>query len=199
MSNATNTLNKVKAVLGLEVKMEQLKMENGTLLEADKFESGESVFIVTEDEKVALPIGEYELEDNRILKVEEEGVIASLGEEEEVTEDEVVEDEVTEEEMKYVSKEEFAAAMDEIRAMIDEVKAGYGKKDEKEEKEEMSNEVDSTESEEKKELQENLSKPATQPFKHSPEKEAKQREMVRFSQKRPQSILDKVFQKLNNK
>ena len=57
MSNATETLKKVKAVLGLEVKMEQLKMENGTILEADKFEVGEPVFIVTEDEKVALPIG----------------------------------------------------------------------------------------------------------------------------------------------
>lgn len=78
MSNATNTLNKVKAVLGLEVKMEQLKMENGTVLEADSFEAGQSVFIVTEDEKVALPIGEYELEDNRVLKVDEEGIIASL-------------------------------------------------------------------------------------------------------------------------
>jgi hypothetical protein len=82
--------------------------------------------------------------------------------------------------------------------MIDEVKAGYGKKDE-EEKEEMSEEVESTESEEKKELQENLSQPATQPLKHSPEKEAEQRKSVRFSQKRPQTILDKVFQKLNNK
>ena len=76
MSNATDTLKKVKAVLGLEVKMEQLKMENGTILEADKFEVGEPVFIVTEDEKVALPIGSYELEDNKMLVVEEEGIIA---------------------------------------------------------------------------------------------------------------------------
>ena len=52
MSNASETLKKVKAVLGLEIKMETLKMENGTILEAEKFESGEPVFIVTEDEKV---------------------------------------------------------------------------------------------------------------------------------------------------
>ena len=195
MSNATNTLNKVKAVLGLEVKMEQLKMENGTVLEADSFEAGQSVFIVTEDEKVALPIGEYELEDNRVLKVDEEGIIASLAdEEEEVAEDEVAEEEVTEEEL-YVSKEEFAQAVDEIKAMIDEIKAGYGKDDE----EEMEEEVEmSTENEEQKELKEELSKPATEPLKHSPEKTAEQRDMVRFAQKRPQTILDKVFQKLNN-
>lgn len=195
MSNATNTLNKVKAVLGLEVKMEQLKMENGTVLEADSFEAGQSVFIVTEDEKVALPIGEYELEDNRVLKVDEEGIIASLAdEEEEVAEDEVAEEEVTEEEL-YVSKEEFAQAVDEIKAMIDEIKAGYGK----DEEEEMEEEVEmSTENDEQEELKEELSKPATEPLKHSPEKTAEQRDMVRFAQKRPQTILDKVFQKLNN-
>jgi len=194
MSNATKTLNKVKAVLGLEVKMEQLKMENGTVLEADKFEAGEAVFIATEDEKVALPIGEYELEDNRILKVEEEGIIASLAEEEEeVSEDEIVEEEVTEEEL-YVSKEEFAQAVDEIKAMIDEIKAGYGKD---EEKEEMSEEVEVS-TDEQEELKEELSKPASEPLKHSPEKTAQQKDMVRFAQKRPQTILDKVFQKLNN-
>lgn len=195
MSNATNTLNKVKAVLGLEVKMEQLKMENGTVLEADSFEVGQSVFIVTEDEKVALPIGEYELEDNRVLKVDEEGIIASLAdEEEEVAEDEVAEEEVTEEEL-YVSKEEFAQAVDEIKAMIDEIKAGYGKDEEEEMKEEVEM---STENDEQEELKEELSKPATEPLKHSPEKTAEQRDMVRFAQKRPQTILDKVFQKLNN-
>lgn len=193
MSNATNTLNKVKAVLGLEVKMEQLKMENGTVLEADSFESGESVFIVTEDEKVALPIGEYELEDNRILRVEEEGVIASLEEHE----DEVVEEETAEEveEMEYVSKEEFAAALDEIKAMIEEMKAGYDKE------EEMSAEVEetveeTTESEEQEELKAELSKPAAAPLKHSPEKTTEQKQMVRFAKNRPHNVLDKVFQNL---
>lgn len=183
MSNASVTLNKVKAVLGLEVKMEQLKMENGTVIEADKFEAGENVFIVTEDEKVALPVGEYELEDNRILRVEEEGVITSLQEEEEVAE-EVAE---VEEEMEYVSREEFASALEEIKAMIDEIKAGYDK-----EEEEMSSEE---ETEEQEELKAELSKPASAPLKHSPEKVA-DKEVVRFAKNRPQSVLDKVFQKI---
>ena len=34
MAKAADTLAKVKAVLGLEIKMETLKMENGTILEA---------------------------------------------------------------------------------------------------------------------------------------------------------------------
>jgi len=191
MSNASITLNKVKAVLGLEVKMEQLKMENGTILEADSFEVGQSVFIVTEDEKVALPVGEYELEDDRVLRVEEEGVIASLEEEadEEVAEEEVAEEE---QEMEYVSRQEFNSALDEMKAMIDEIKAAYDKKEE-----EMSKEVEEepTESEEQEELKAELSKPASAPLKHSPEKVA-EKQMVRFAQNRPHNVLDKVFQNL---
>jgi phosphoglycolate phosphatase-like HAD superfamily hydrolase len=39
-------------------------MDGVTVLEADAFEAGMEVFIVTEDEqRVALPVGEYELED----------------------------------------------------------------------------------------------------------------------------------------
>ena len=88
MNAATDTLKKVKTLLGLEVSLEQMKLDNGTVIEAEKFEAGESVFIVTEDEKVALPIGEYELEDGTKLIVEEDGVIATIGsiDEEEVTE-----------------------------------------------------------------------------------------------------------------
>ena len=71
---------KIKEVLNLsqEVKLEQLKLENGTILEADSFEAGKEVFILTEDEKVALPVGEYELEDGRSLLVEEVGLIAEI-------------------------------------------------------------------------------------------------------------------------
>jgi hypothetical protein len=60
------------------------------MLEADAFEAGQPVFILTEDEqRIALPIGEYELEDMRILVVIEEGVIAEVREAAEVEEEEV--------------------------------------------------------------------------------------------------------------
>ena len=191
MSNAIDTLNKVKAVLGLEVKMEQLKLENGTILEANKFEESESVFIVTEDEKVELPIGSYQLEDNRILTVEEEGVIAKLADHEEEEEVEKEEKETEEVDAQYVSKEEFSQALEEIKAMIDEVKAGYKKLAENDEN------LGSEKADEKAELQAELSKPAVQPFKHSPEKTAK-RQVVQFAERRPKNMLDIVFEKLNN-
>ena len=67
-------INQIKTLLGMEVKLETMKLSDGvTVLEAEMFEAGNEVFVVTEDEqKIALPIGEYELEDGRILVVVED-------------------------------------------------------------------------------------------------------------------------------
>ena len=98
-----NVIEKIKDVLNLneEVKLEQTKLENGTIIEADSFEEGKEVFIVTDDEKVAMPVGEYILEDTRLLVVEEEGVIADVREvSDEVPSKETEEGEEIEEELK---------------------------------------------------------------------------------------------------
>ena len=59
-----STINKIKSLLGMEVSLEMMKLADGvTVLEADAFEMDNEVFIVTEDEqKIPLPVGEYELE-----------------------------------------------------------------------------------------------------------------------------------------
>jgi len=77
-------INQIKTLLGMEVKLEQMKLMDGvTILEADSFEAGNEVFIVTEDEqKIPLPVGEYEFEDGRMLIVVEEGMIAEVKEKE---------------------------------------------------------------------------------------------------------------------
>lgn len=111
----------------VKVEMATMKLANGIVVEAESFEAGQNVFLIGEDdEKVAAPVGEHELEDGKILVIEEEGVIKEIkdaAEEvtEEVTEEPVAEEESTEmaeEEMAYVSKEEFTAAIDEIKEMI---------------------------------------------------------------------------------
>ena len=80
--NTNQILNKVRVLLGMEVKLEQMKLGDGvTVLEAEMFEAGNEVFVVTEDEqKIALPIGEYKLEDGRVLVVEVEGMIKEIKE-----------------------------------------------------------------------------------------------------------------------
>ena len=97
MKNST-LLEKIKAMLSNEVKLEQMLMGDGvTKIEAETFEAGKEVFVVTEDEqKIAVPVGEYELEDGRILVVVEEGIISEVKEKEEEVEEEVKEEEVTE-------------------------------------------------------------------------------------------------------
>jgi hypothetical protein len=80
--NEKSILNKVRTLLGLEVKLETMLLSDGvSMLEADAFEAGQPVFILTEDEqRIPVPVGEYELEDMRILVVIEEGVIADVRE-----------------------------------------------------------------------------------------------------------------------
>jgi hypothetical protein len=89
--NEKSILNKVRTLLGLEVKLETMMLSDGvSMLEADAFEAGQPVFILTEDEqRIPVPVGEYELEDMRILVVIEEGVIAEIREAAEVEEEEV--------------------------------------------------------------------------------------------------------------
>ena len=192
---STEILNKIKTFLGEEIQEEtqlteevlelaQLKLENGTVLEADSFEAGNEIFILTEDDEVAVPQGEYLMEDGRMLVVEEEGVIAEIKAAEEkeptVEEEDRTDAEEEKEEMQYVRKEEFENAVEEIKGMIKELK------EEKKEKEEMAEQV-------KEELS---STPAVEPISHNPE--AKQEFKVRFGQNRKETALDRVMKKLTN-
>jgi len=173
-----------------EVKLESMKLENGTTIEAEAFEPNQEVFIVTEeDEKIALPIGEYTLEDGRILVVAEEGIIAEVrAEEEEAPEEAPAQEEVEEveqaeeepkEEMSYATKEELSAAVEEMKAMIEEIKAMMSPKEE----EEMAEEVDLSADE-----------PAAKPIKHSPD--TKPVEMHKFAKGAQKDTLSRIFDKL---
>lgn len=197
----TEMLKEIKSLLGIELSAEveevqaeetkvefaQMTLENGTVLEAEEFAAGQEVFIVTEEDKIAVPVGEYELEDGRILVVEEEGMIADI-KAEEAPEAEVEVEVEAAEEMAYVKKEEFAAAVEEIKAMIDELKAGM------KEKEEMAAAQAEVEAQVKEELS---ATPAAAPLKHNPEGEAK-KEVFNYATKRNASTRDRVLSKLAN-
>ena len=73
-------INQIKTLLNIEVKLEQMKLDNGVVIEADVFEADNEVFVVNGEERVALPIGEYVLEDGRALIVAVEGIIAEIKE-----------------------------------------------------------------------------------------------------------------------
>jgi len=199
-------LNQIKSVLGVElsteeiVELAQAKLENGTVLEAESFESGQEVFILTDDEKVALPIGEYEMEDGKILVIAEDGIISEIkeGGEEEVVEEEIVEqvEEELNEEDKYATKQE----LQEIKSMVEEIKElmKEGKKEEMHKEEElMSQKMTELACQEDEALKEELSKPASEPIKHSPEAKQELNKVV-YSQKRNLTTKDIVFNKIAN-
>ena len=201
---ATEMLNQVKNLLGVElseeVKLEQMKLENGTVLEAEAFEKDNEVFIVTEDEKVPVPSGEYQMEDGKILVVEE-GMISDIKEmEEEVEEEEATseEEEMEQEELKeevYASKDELS----ELKAIIEDLKAKLELKDQ-ETAEEIGLAMTTMLSEQEKveeAVKEELSKPAADPIKHNPEGETKKQNHL-YAQKRNLSTRDRVLQKIAN-
>jgi hypothetical protein len=201
-------LNQIKSVLGVELSTEekielaQAKLENGTVLEAESFESGQEVFILTDDEKVALPIGEYEMEDGKILVIAEDGIISEIkeGGEEEVVEEEVEEVEQVEEELKEEDKYATKAELAEIKSMVEEIKElmKEGKKEEMYKEEElMSQKLTELACQEDEALKEELSKPASEPIKHSPEAKQELNKVV-YSQKRNLTTKDIVFNKIAN-
>ena len=195
---ATEVLKQVKSILGVElsdIQLAELKLENGTVLEAEVFESGKEVFIKTEDENVALPVGEYELEDSRLLVVEEEGVIKEIKAQDEEKEED-------KEEMRYVTREEFRKEMDELKDMVEKMMSPKDKEDMSSQiQEEVSlavTEVLNSEADEKELLKEELSQPAAEPLKHNPE-EKKSNFKVKFAQNRTKSTLDRVMETISNK
>lgn len=193
--NSNDMINQIKTLLGMETKLAQAKLENGTVIEAEEMVEGNEIFIVTEEERIAMPVGEYQLEDGQVLVVEEEGIIASVGAKEEAPEEEVeaevaedLSEEVTEEnleeekeEMGYATKEELA----EVKSMIEEIKAMIEKK------EEMSEE---TPEEVQEEVKEELS--AVEKVTHNPETEDKKISFL-YGQSRPQNTMDRVMAKIS--
>ena len=136
--NEKSILNKVRTLLGLEVKLETMMLSDGvSMLEADAFEAGQPVFILTEDEqRIPVPVGEYELEDMRILVVIEEGVIAEVREAAEVEEEVEVEAPAVEEEVEAATetatpkktiesivKESFFSEIEALKKENEELKA----------------------------------------------------------------------------
>ena len=195
-------LNQIKTLLNIEVKLEDMKLENGTIVTAESFEKGKELFIVTDDEKVAMPVGEYILEDGRLLVVEEEGIIADVRDvsdevpAKEETEDLEEKEEVVEEEKEMAEVGDWEGMEKRIQNLEDAIADLKGDKESKMEdvqEEEMSDEIQAPlKSRTVKEEFEAASKP----IKHNPEAVTEQKQ-VKFAKGRFNTTLDRVLNKLN--
>lgn len=187
----TEMLSQIKTLLKARMSLAQQTLENGTIIEAESFEAGQQVFVVSDEERVALPVGEYALEDGKTLVVEEEGMIAEIKEaaaEEEVQEEQL-EEEVVVEDVPDEVVEEVAtvveAVVEAIAPVLEEVK---------EEVEELKKKFESYDK--KKEEKMSSQKPARKPLKHNPEKN-NTRTVHTYADNRSATMLDRVFNKLS--
>ena len=214
-------LNKVKELLGMEVKLEQRKLEDGvTVIEADAFEPDNEVMIVTEDEQmIPLPVGEYVMEGGeQVLVVTEEGLISEIKAKEEEVEEEVVEEEAKkdyeekEEEMaeesrpikktvESIVKETFFTEIENLKKENAELKAkletlSSDENTNEEVVEETTNEEVTTEVEEVAEVELSSEEPAAKPISYNPENK-ENTEKFNFAKNRPRNIMDTVLKRIN--
>jgi len=198
---ASEMLKKINTLLGVQVDLEELVLDNGTRIFADSYDKGESVFIVTdEDERVPLPSGEYTIEDGRILVVKDDGLIDEIrletipeaeeegykdgikDEKEDIRED--MEEEVIVEVPDEVAPEMgdiIAAVVEVVSPIIEEVK---------EEIEELKKKYGEVEK-----VKEKMSKqPARKPLTQAPNKK---NDTFLYGQNRPETTMDRVLAKIS--
>jgi hypothetical protein len=188
-------INQIKTLLGMEVKLEQMKLMDGvTVLEADMFEAGNEIFVVTEDEqKIPVPVGEYEMEDGRMLIVVEEGIISEVKEKVEEEEEVEVEEPIEEEAKK---EQEMETAKSAPKKVVEStIKESFFSEIEALKKENEMLKAELSKSNEVKENEVELSE-EVKPISFNPENENKV-ESIKFASKRPRTIMDSVLNKLN--
>lgn len=202
--NANETLNRVMVALGIkaeapsvEVNLASMKtMDGQATFDAESFEVGSAIFVVTEDGKIPAPMGEYAMEDGTIVKVDDKGYIVEISTKEEEAPEAIVEETVMEdapmkeqivEEMAKPKKltetttktTEFSAEISEIREELNSLKLKL-----------------SSAIEERDELKSRLASEEAPRSFHSPESAPAHSIKFKIGEKRAESVTDRVFKQL---
>jgi regulator of replication initiation timing len=207
--NATETLNRVLATLGLKpeeaivVDLAQVKTEDGqATFESDNFAVGEAVFIVTPDGNIPTPEGEFALENGNVMTVDANGTIVEIAtKEEEAPEEEIIEAEdmpmeepMTEMPMaKKVVKSKTEMEESYFSKQMSELEAKFEARLSALEGEKIALSV------ENKELTDRLANEPAPHTLHNPEANMKDSKLVfKLGAKREETLKDRVFNQLFN-
>ena len=184
MSKDKQIMNKVRTLLGLEIKLEKMELINGAVLEAEIFEAGAEVFVIADEERVAVPIGTYEMKDGMTMVVAEEGIIESItegdaaeaGELEESEEEELSTEVATPKKVvKSISEEMFFSEIEKLR-----------------------NEIKSLNLSKEEVVAVELSaEPEVEGISHNPENTSAKKELHLHSQKSNNAIQNRIFNTIN--
>jgi hypothetical protein len=209
---ANDMLNKIKTIIGgielteevKEVQLAEMKLQNGTVVEAEEFKKGEAIFIKSDDERIAMPVGEYVLEDGKLLVVEEEGIIADMrvvsddvpAKEEDMkeTKEEMAEENLAEEAAVY-DWEGMEKRIKNLEDAIADLKADKvdAPEDVKEEASaELSEEIKENVNEEVE-----LSAEVAEPVKHNPEA-SNESKFTLNKTNYPKTLQSRIYEKLNS-
>jgi hypothetical protein len=193
MSTENKLMNKVRTLLGLEVKLEKMELVNGAVVEAEVFEVGAEVFVIADEERVAVPVGTYEMKDGMTMVVAEEGIIESITEGDVKEEEEApveAEKPVEEEEelstekatpkkvVKSISEEMFFSEIDKLK---EEIKGLKLSKEEPKEAVEV----------------ELSAEPEVEGISHNPENASSKKELHLHAQKAKNTIQNRIFNTIN--
>jgi hypothetical protein len=181
----SNVLTEIKRLLGMEIQLEQMTLDNGTVIEAEVFEAGQAVFIVNGEDRVALPVGDYILDNGMILVIAVEGEIA------EIKEPAPAQEEAPEVEVEVEQAAEPTAPKKVIESTVKE--SHFSKEDVdalKSEIEALKTELASIKEVKEVEL-------SAQPLTHNPDARPNV-EKILYSQNRVMTTFDKVMSKIAN-
>ncbi len=199
----TEIVNQIKTLLNIQVNLEDMKLENGTVVSAESFEKGKEIFIVTDDERVAMPVGEYLLEDGRLVVVQEEGIIADVREvsdevpAKETAEGEEITSDLAEEEKEKDSYEEEEEKEEEKMADVADWE-GMEKRIQNLEDAIADLKADKVEASVKpksRTVKEEFSEAAAKPIKHNPESKSAPTRV--YAESKVKTTLDRVLTKLS--
>lgn len=212
MSNAKEILNRVYEIImgkeveeAVKVELAQVKtMDGAATLEAEAFEIGQTVFIVTEEGNIPVPLGEYTLEDGVKIKVDEQGIIVeveAVGAEEKVVEEVAEEVEAKEEKEEMMGEEKMESMPKKVVKSKTEMEESYFSKIETrlsaiEKANEDLKALNVELSAENEELKKQLAESPAEHTKFNPEAEAQRDIKFKIGARREETITDRVFNSL---
>jgi hypothetical protein len=186
----------------VETELAQAKTADGeATFDAEAFEVGKNVFIVTEEGNIPVPAGMYTLEEGLMISVDEGGVIVEVKKEgEEVEEVEAGYDKEMEKDEMMEPKEEMKEPKKVVKSKTEMEESYFSKIETRLSAIEENNESLKMEnvklSEENEELKKQLAETPANHTKFNPESEAKRDFQFKIGSKRSETIQDRVFNSL---
>jgi hypothetical protein len=208
MSNAKEILSRVyDIVMGkeestVEVELAQVKTADGAaIFDAESFDVGQAVFIVTEEGNIPVPMGEYILEEGLKIKVDEQGVIVEVEAEGAEEVEEVVEEvEAKDEPMKEETGMMESMPKKVVKSKTEMEESYFSKFETRLSAIEKANEELKTLnvelSAENEELKKQLAESPAEHTKFNPEAEAQRDIKFKIGARREETVTDRVFNSL---